>query len=124
MLLLDTQALLWAMRGEGERLGSRARAAVLSPAARLTVSGVTIWEAAIKRTLGKLGSSANLLERVEASTAVVLPITARHADHVATLPLHHGDPFDRLLVAQAQLEGLTIVSGDPNLRRYDVEILW
>lgn len=123
MLLLDTHALLWWTDDLSGRLGPRA-ATALAKGPPVTVSAVVIWEAAIKRALGKLRAPVNLLQRVEESTASLLPITARHADHVATLPLHHGDPFDRLLIAQAQLEGLTIVSGDPKLRRYDVEILW
>jgi len=83
-----------------------------------------VWEAAIKRGLGKLDSPDDLLPQLERAGVELLPITARHADLVATLPLHHRDPFDRLLVAQATLEGLPLVSDDERLRRYDIEVVW
>jgi PIN domain nuclease of toxin-antitoxin system len=66
----------------------------------------------------------DLLERLEQTAVELLSITARHADQVGRLPMHHGDPFDRLLVAQAGLEGLALVSGDSEVRRYDVTVVW
>jgi PIN domain nuclease of toxin-antitoxin system len=112
------------MAGEPDRIGKRARTAIEGGKDRPVISAVVIWEVAIKRRLGKLDAPDDLLPRLEGAGIELLPITARHADRVGTLPLHHQDPFDRLLVAQAQTDGLTLVSGDAALRRYDVEVLW
>jgi len=123
-LLLDTHLVLWWMSGEASRISKKALAALGSEGIDPTVSAVTIWEAAIKRRLGKLDSPDDLLPQLERAGVELLPITARHADLVASLPLHHRDPFDRLLVAQAKLEGLPLVSDDAALRRYDIEVVW
>jgi PIN domain nuclease of toxin-antitoxin system len=89
------------------------------------ISAVVIWEIAIKRRLGKPETPDDLLTRLAEADVDLLPITARQADRIGTLPMHHQDPFDRLLVAQSELNGLTLVSGDPAIRRYDqVEVLW
>lgn len=122
--LLDTHLVLWWMAGEASRISRKALAAVGSDGVEPVVSAVTIWEAAIKRGLGKLDAPADLLPRLEGAGVELLPITARHADLVASLPLHHRDPFDRLLVAQATLEGLPLVSDDEWVRRYDIEVIW
>jgi PIN domain nuclease of toxin-antitoxin system len=123
-LLLDTHLVLWWMGGEASRISKRALAALGSDGIEPIVSAVTVWEAAIKRGLGKLESPTDLLAQLERAGVELLPITARHADLVVSLPLHHRDPFDRLLVAQATLEGLALVSDDESLRRYDVEVVW
>ena len=123
-LLLDTHLVLWWMAGEASRISEKALAALGSDGAEPVVSTVTIWEAAIKRGLGKLDAPEDLLPQLEGAGVELLPITPRHADHVASLPLHHRDPFDRLLIAQATLEGLPLVSDDEWMRRYDVEVVW
>jgi PIN domain nuclease of toxin-antitoxin system len=79
---------------------------------------------AIKRRLGKLEAPDNMFEKLQKAAVDLLPITARHADRVGTLPLHHRDPFDRLLVAQADIEGFALVSADRELGRYGIELLW
>ena len=123
-LLLDTHLVLWWMAGEASRISRRALAALESDGIEPLVSAVTVWEAAIKRGLGKLEAPADLLPQLERAGVELLPITARHADLVASLPLHHRDPFDRLLVAQATIEGVPLVSDDESLRRYDIEVVW
>jgi PIN domain nuclease of toxin-antitoxin system len=123
-LLLDTHLVLWWMAGEASRISKKALAALGSDAVEPIVSAVTVWEAAIKRGLGKLDAPADLLGQLERAGVQLLPITARHADLVASLPPHHRDPFDRLLVAQATIEGLALVSHDESLRAYDVEVVW
>jgi PIN domain nuclease of toxin-antitoxin system len=123
-LLLDTHLVLWWMAGEASRISKRALAALGSDGIEPVVSAVTLWEAAIKRGLGKLDAPDDLLIQLERAGVELLPITARHADLVASLPLHHRDPFDRLLVAQATIERLPLVSHDKSLRRYDIEIVW
>jgi PIN domain nuclease of toxin-antitoxin system len=116
--------VLWWMNGEASRISKKALAALGSEGIDPIVSAVTIWEVAIKRGLGKLEGPDDLLPQLERAGVELLPIAARHADLVGSLPLHHRDPFDRLLVAQATLEGLALVSDDAALRRYDVETVW
>ncbi len=123
-LLLDTHLVLWWMTGEASRISKKALAALGSDGIDPVVSAVTIWETAIKRDLGKLEAPDDLLSQLEGAGVELLPVTPRHADHVASLPLHHRDPFDRLLVAQATLEGLPLVSDDEWVRRYDIEVVW
>jgi PIN domain nuclease of toxin-antitoxin system len=112
------------MAGESGRIGTKARKAISGGEEEILISAVVIWEVAIKRRLGKLDAPDDLLVRLEQAAVGLLPITARHADRVGTLPMHHQDPFDRLLVAQADTDGLTLVSGDGAIRRYEVEVIW
>jgi len=112
------------MAGEPDRVGEKAREAIANGKNRIVISAVVIWEVAIKRRLGKLDAPDDLLERLERAGVDLLPITARHADRVGTLPLHHRDPFDRLLVAQAETDGLALVSADGDLRRYGIDVVW
>ena len=123
-LLLDTHLVVWWMSGEASRISARALKSLGSEATEPVVSAVTIWEAAIKRELGKLDVPGDLLPQLEGAGVELLAVTPRHADRVASLPLHHRDPFDRLLVAQAMLEGLPLVTDDETVRRYDVEVVW
>ena len=88
------------------------------------ISAVTVWEVAIKRRLGKLEAPADLLRQLERANVELLPITARHADRVGTLPMHHRDPFDRLLIAQAEVEGFPLVTADGEMDDYEVEVIW
>ena len=123
-MLLDTHIVLWWLAGNRERLGAALAATLRGRADEIVVSAVAVWEASIKRRLGKLEPPLpDLLERLERAETSIMPISARHADHAGGLPLHHRDPFDRLLVAQAQLERLPIVTADRNIRRYDVETI-
>ena len=83
-----------------------------------------MWELEIKRAAGKLQLGVNVAEDIQAAGFSPLPISFEHAMAAARLPLHHRDPFDRMLVAQARLEGLTLVTKDVELGRYDVRVLW
>ncbi len=121
-LLLDTHAFLW-WRADDRRLGKRARAAI-ADADVVFVSAATAWEAAIKAALGRLQYPDTIEMGVEASGFEKLPISLAHAEWAARLPLHHRDPFDRILVAQAQAEGLSLVTDDRKILRYDVPVLW
>lgn len=112
------------MAGDLDQIGKKARGAIDSRENRAVISAVVIWEVAIKRRLGKLDAPSDLLEQLERAGVDLLPITARHADLVGVLPMHHRDPFDRLLVAQAQTDGLALITGDEQLGRYDVELIW
>ena len=119
-LLLDTHVLLWAA-GEPHRLPADALALVEDPATELVFSAASLWEIAIKNSLGRRAFSVdprllrrNLLERDYRE----LPITGAHATAVDLLPPIHKDPFDRILVAQARIEGLTLLTADSMLARY------
>lgn len=112
------------MAGERNRIGKRALRAIEADGAKVTVSSVSVWEVAIKRRLDKLDAPPDLLPQLEGAGVEPLPITARHADRVATLTMHHRDPFDRLLIAQAEIEGLALVSGDAEMSAYQIEVVW
>jgi PIN domain nuclease of toxin-antitoxin system len=123
-LLLDTHALIWALEAP-RRIPAWLRAAVEDPGNEVFASAASAWEIAIKQSLGKLPlPRADFLETLHRSGLVELPITARHAEGTRSLPLLHRDPFDRMLVAQAQIEGLAVVSRDPAIRQYQVTVLW
>jgi PIN domain nuclease of toxin-antitoxin system len=122
-LLLDTHALLSLLFADG-RLSKSAHDAMERPDARLLVSVVSVWEIAIKRSVGKLDAPDDVIERIEQAETELLTITARHAHATGALPLHHRDPFDRLLVAQAKLERCAIVTSDGAIGAYDVPVVW
>ena len=121
-MLLDTHALLWFLAGDRRRIGKELRARIESEAT--TVSSASIWEIAIKVRLGKLEAPSDLPDRVRQLGFELLSVNAEHAWRVRELPLHHRDPFDRLLVAQAQVERLAIFSSDPAFAAYDVTVAW
>jgi PIN domain nuclease of toxin-antitoxin system len=121
-LLLDTHVFLW-WRGEPSRLAPEVRSSIAA-ADIVFVSVASAWEAAIKVALDRLALPDTLEAGVHASGFEKLLITFSHAEHAAGLPLHHQDPFDRMLVAQARAEGLTLVTHDRLLEPYDIEILW
>jgi PIN domain nuclease of toxin-antitoxin system len=124
--LLDTHAFLWLM-DDPDLLSDTARARIDAAPTEVLLSATSLWEIAIKRSLGKLElpvSSARLLELARDSGTPVLPIEAEHAIHVEQLPLHHRDPFDRLLAAQALVEGLPIISRDAAFDLYGVVRIW
>lgn len=120
-LLLDSHVVLWWLDGS-DRLAGQARAAIASGPA-VFVSVATIWEMAIKRSIGKIVTDLDLAAEVAAEGFHALPITFRHAVAAGQLERHHRDPFDRMLVAQAQHEGLTIVTADRHIPKYDVRVL-
>lgn len=120
-LLLDTHVFLWWQAGD-PRLSEEAKEH-LSHAPLVFVSAASAWEAAIKAGLGRLRLPQTVEKGVEEAGFSKLPVTFAHAERVSSLPRHHADPFDRLLVAQAQHEGLTLVTHDVALRRYEVELL-
>ena len=121
-LLLDSHAVVW-FTTDDPKLPDRVRVA-LDTAESAAVSAASIWELEIKQALGRLHIDADLAERVIASGLTPLPITFEHAVAAARLPRHHADPFDRMLVAQARLDGLTLVTGNRHVRQYDVPVLW
>ena len=122
-LLLDTHALLWSV-GDTNRLSSTAREVLSAGVVSAYVSTASVWEIAIKRASGKLEAPDDLLEQVAVAKFGELGITFKHAMLAGALPPHHRDPFDRMLVAQAQSERLTLVTNDARIAAYDVPVLW
>ncbi|MDF2979198.1 MAG: PilT protein domain protein [Actinomycetospora sp.] len=121
-LLLDTHAVLWSL-GRPGRVGSTARTALTARASEVVVSVVSLWEIAIKVSVGKLRVDLDVEDTVTGLGIGVLDVRAEHAREVRELPLHHRDPFDRMLVAQARHEGLTLVTADRRLEAYSVAVL-
>ena len=120
-LLLDTRVLLWWL-GDDKRLSTTARDEIVD-AADVRVSAASVWEISIKRALGRLELRSDYLDHIEQSRIRSLPVTAEHADAAGALPRQHDDPFDRMLVAQARTEGLTLVTADRRLGDYGIAVL-
>lgn len=121
-LLLDTHSLLWWL-SDNQSLGSKAKAAIINGKNQVYVSAASTWEAAIKKALGKLEAPNDLDSIIDDERFLKLPISLYHGQIAGQLPPHHRDPFDRMLVAQAQSEGLIIVSADSDITRYDVRVM-
>lgn len=125
-LLLDTHTLLWHREGN-DQLSSTAKAMIADNANQVVIGVASLWEMSIKRSLGKLTTAKTPIELVEIyqnGGAKLLPISPNHTMAIESLPWHHRDPFDRMLVAQAKVEGLILISKDEVFRRYDVMRTW
>jgi len=122
-LLLDTHVFLWAI-DNNPRLSQKAREAITDGHNIVFVSAATAWEISIKKAIGKLKvPQGDYLEELRLHRFTALDITTEHALTVENLPQHHKDPFDRLLVAQAQVEKLTLVTRDPRIRAYEIQTI-
>ena len=122
-LLLDVHALLWWLE-DHKSLSAKARRAIRNGRNTVFVSAATAWEISIKQTLGKLQAPDDLEDALIANRFHPLPIAINHAIAAGKLPRHHDDPFDRMLVAQAQANRLTLITHDARISLYDVPILW
>ena len=121
-LLLDTHALLWWL-ADDPRLGQQTRAAIVEPDQEVLVSVASLWEARIKQSLGKLELPDGFRTAIAEQGFRELAVCGEHTDELIRLPMHHRDPFDRLLVAQARCEAPTLVSCDERVRLYDLAVL-
>ena len=122
-LILDTHAALWWLSGD-RRFGATAEEEITDPSNWVLLSAAVVWEVAIKRSLDKLEAPDDLAATLLAGGAQPLPIAVEHAAAVETLPRHHRDPFDRLLIAQAIVERAALVSHDAAFSAYDVRVVW
>ena len=120
-LLLDTQILLWWLSGS-RRLHGTVRKTI-ADSARVYVSAATVWEIAIKIALGKLEFRGEMVEQLALNNLLSLAVTVPHALAAGALPVLHSDPFDRMLIAQAKIESLTLMTHDARLRDYNVPVL-
>ena len=125
--LLDTSVWLWSV-GKVDRLNREAQSVLISPENDLYFSAASVWEIAIKVSIGRLQLLESIHTLIPRETARLnlrpLAVSYIHAMAVYDLPIHHGDPFDRLLVAQARTEGLTIITSDREIQSYSVPFLW
>ena len=121
-LLLDSHVVLWSLQSP-ERLPADVVAVITDPVNSVDVSVASLWELAIKQSIGKLTVDGDLREHLTLQSFSELPVLGEHAVAVRDLPPHHRDPFDRLLIAQARCEGLTIVTNDHVFTAYNVPIL-
>jgi PIN domain nuclease of toxin-antitoxin system len=124
-VLIDTQVLLWGLQDE-QKLSRRVQ--TLLPVADVWISVASLWEIITKVQIGKLALPAPvgdyLSAKLKANGILVLPITFDHVKRVEGLPLHHRDPFDRILIAQSLEEKLPVITSDPLFARYLVEVIW
>ena len=121
-LLLDTHVVLWWL-ADDQRLGEEARLLIANPGNYVAVSAASVWEMAIKSSIGKLSVPDDVGKAILACGFAPLAITIEHSARVGELPLHHRDHFDRMLVAQAQLEGLELLTADAGLGDYRVKLV-
>ena len=122
-LLLDTHAALWFLSGD-DRLGANARRHLTDDTNRVLLSAAVVWEIAVKRGLGKLTVPDEYLTLLLDAGVQPLAVSVEHAAAVDRLPNHHRDPFDRMLVCQAGIEGAALISRDEALRPYGVTLVW
>jgi PIN domain nuclease of toxin-antitoxin system len=125
-VLLDTHAFLWFLGGNSE-LSNQARNVIENPEYEKYISIASFWEVAIKSSLGKLKLDvpfSELKAEVLKNNFQILPITFQDTLHLTTLPFHHRDPFDRIIISQAKENNLTLISCDDNFGQYDVNLLW
>jgi PIN domain nuclease of toxin-antitoxin system len=122
-LLLDTHSALWWLSGD-ERFGADAARHLSDVTNQVLLSAAVVWEVAIKRSLGKLQAPADFARTLLGAGVQALAVNLDHAAAVEHLPWHHRDPFDRILIAQASIEGASIISRDDALRPYGVALVW
>ncbi|MGE3727383.1 MAG: type II toxin-antitoxin system VapC family toxin [Candidatus Sericytochromatia bacterium] len=124
---MDTHALLWFIEGD-QRLPSPLRTILDQVDTQKYVSKISFWELSIKKSLGKLHTRqapSTMLQQIQMTDALVLGIQSTHLTQLETLPFHHRDPFDRLLIATAMAEGLTLISADQHFHAYEgISLLW
>ena len=125
-ILLDTQVILWAISGD-KRLSPKGRNIFLDPENKLYFSVAGYWEIAIKVSIGKLRLSAQwpkIIQReVKRNFISILPVTIEHCNRIVELPFHHRDPFDRIMIAQALVEKLVLLSADSQVEKYEIEVI-
>ncbi len=124
-LLIDTHILIWFL--EGNRLLSKPRRQIIAnPQNDIFVSIACLWEMAVKISIGKLTLAkplADVIKQIAVEDFEILPISPEHTLQVSTLPFHHRDPFDRIIIAQSQIENLTIITDDDDFKSYGVKVL-
>lgn len=124
--LIDTQILIWLL-GLSDKLPKNILKLLTNSKNEIFVSAVSVWEIAIKTSIGKLTfpfDIKDILHEIEKLKINILEINCNHLIKVAELPFHHKDPFDRLIISQAKIENLPLISSDNNFKKYDVKLIW
>lgn len=121
-LLLDTHTLLWTL-AEPDRLSAKALAAITAEDSNVFVSIVSPWEMAIAKARGRMNPPDDLEDRLQQNRFELIPVRMRHVRAIESMPHHHRDPFDRMLIAQAQVDGMTLISVDRKMRQYPVSLM-
>jgi len=124
--LVDTHAFMWCFEGS-DKLSKKAKNIITDTSVLKYISIASVWEFAIKHSMGKFpfeGGILHLYKLIEQFDFIILNITQSHLNYVAELPFIHRDPFDRLLIAVAKAEGMTILTADENIHKYDVPSVW
>ena len=124
--LLDAHTVLW-LSENAPQLSEKAKSAIFDPTNKKFVSIVSAWEIAIKISVGKLkidGGVAEFFRMVDENGFIFLPLKKEHVEHIQTLPLHHRDPFDRMLIAIAASEDMSLITADENIHLYDISWVW
>ncbi len=125
MILLDTHSLIWFMYDDSKIPESTLKR--IKTENKVYVSVVSLWEIAIKQSLGKLSITntvSEIVDKCKETNISILPIEPQHLDHIKSLPGIHGDPFDRLLISQAVIEGMTLITKDSIIPKYEVAVFW
>lgn len=123
IVLLDTHIVIWALESS-PRLSATARDVIEDSSNIILVSVVSAWEIEIKKALGRLATPSNLEDVIDAAGFIKRLVHFADVRHLAALPAHHKDPFDRMLVAQALEDGIPLVSADPQIARYPIQVIW
>jgi PIN domain nuclease of toxin-antitoxin system len=126
-VLIDTHAFLWLLTGDA-RLSERAKEVFLDTEHKIFLSAASLWEISIKISLGKLelkkGWMATIQKEMKQNLIFWLPVEMPHCEQLTKLPFHHRDPFDRMLIAQAMVEGMHILSNDSEFSKYSINFIW
>ncbi len=122
-VLLDSHVLLWSVLQTPDVLGIQTKILLVDPLVDKYVSVASFWELSIKKSIGKLDFPDALIDDIIQANITILNIESSHLKNLMLLPHYHGDPFDRMLIAQAQAENLTLITADKNIPRYDVAVL-
>lgn len=120
--LLDTHFFIWAME-ESPQLSSSIKKILIDPNNKIFISVASIWEIAIKKAAKKIKLAFDIEDSIQRARFEVVPINISHAIETEKLPNHHKDPFDRILITQAKIEKMTLMSKDPNIKKYQVKII-
>ena len=126
-VLLDTHVFLWAISEQHSKLSRKARQLIEQPANRLLLSAASLWEITLKIQAGKLKLPAAkefFIEEMSYLNVETMAIVAAHVLDTLTLPAHHADPFDRILVSQSRIEQIPLITADPAVRKYPTETIW
>ncbi|OQX97180.1 MAG: twitching motility protein PilT [Bacteroidetes bacterium 4572_128] len=125
--LLDTHTFIWTVIDDNDKLSRKAKNIIRDVDNELFISTISFWEIAIKKNIGKLELNVDfdeLIKQLKINKINLLNINLKHIKQIINMPLHHRDPFDRMLISQAKIENMVIITRDKHFHKYDINILW